>query len=1146
MTPALEPKSRDAAARERIRNSLGESMIVEASAGTGKTSELVRRIVRVLASGVRVEGIVAVTFTNKAAGELKIRLRQELDEARSRTADALERSSLEQALAHLEEASIGTIHSFCAQILRERPVEARIDPEFAELTDIEAARLLDRAFDQWFQERLNADSPGLRRALARLAWRESWQTGTAIEQLKYAARNLVEWRDFPAAWERKPLDRRATVDDLVDIVRNLAADSHRAKRTNDPLFTGLRTAREFVQWIDRAEAAGPRDYDTVEALLLKVHRELKRETRKGTGPFGDGMSRQELLEAKARVMNALDLFRIAASADLAAELRGEMQDLLDRYRSLKLRSGGLDFLDLLLMARDLVRDDKMVRGYLQKRFTHVFIDEFQDTDPLQAAILIMLSADDPDECDWTKVRPVPGKLFVVGDPKQSIYKFRRADVTLYRTVCKALEERGVTRLSLTTSYRSVRPIQQMVNAAFEPEMTGDVESGQSEYSPLEEHCPAYPAQPAVVALAAPKPYGDNKITKARIDACLPDAVAAFIEWMVRESKWQVRDPLAGDGTRVPLRARHICVLFRRFTNFGKDITRDYVRALESRNIPHLLVGSRSFHQREEVETLRAAISAVEWPDDELSVFATLKGALFAIPDDLLLRFRSAVGRLHPFRVLPAGLDSDHSQVSEALAILANLHRQRNWRPIADTIGDLLERTRAHVGFALRPAGAQVLANVSRVCDLARSFEMSGGLSFRGFVEEFSRQAEKAESAEAPVLEEASDGVRLMTVHTAKGLEFPVVLLADMTANLTAAEPDRYLDSERELCATRLLRCAPWELLENEQAELARERAEGVRVSYVAATRARDLLVVPAVGDEERDGWLAPLNKAIYPHRSKYRQGTKAPGCPPFKGGCTVIERPFAYANADEFSIRPGLHAAAAGEHQVVWWDPASLRLNVPETFGLHQEDILAPDPAHRADEGVQRYQAWTQQKSLAIRQGGRPHFEILNPSEALEPPPVRFPVVMESLERVETRPSGARFGTLVHAVLRDVDYGATPGQVEALVSIQGKLLGASDDEMSAARDAVLAVLDHRLIGRARVAERCHRELPLLVRLEDGRLVEGTADLAFVETGVWTVVDFKTDAHLSSPRAQYGRQLQWYAFALSRATGSKVSPVLLSI
>src|SRR5262249_20889492 len=203
---------------------------------------------------------------------------------------------------------------------------------------------------------------------------------------------------------------------------------------------------------------------------------------------------------------------------------------------------------------------------------------------------------------------------------------------------------------------------------------------------------------------------------------------------------------------------------------------------------------------------------------------------------------------------------------------------------------LLEAVRAHAGFAMRPTGHQALANVYRICDLARSFELTGGISFRGFVEELMAQADKADSPEALVLEEAADGVRLMTVHTAKGLEFPVVILADMTANLAASDPDLYVDTERRLCATRLLRCAPWEVIEHETDEKQRERAEGVRVAYVAATRARDLLVVPAIGDEERDGWLAPVNKALYPARDKWRQARTASYCA-FQGGATVLDRP---------------------------------------------------------------------------------------------------------------------------------------------------------------------------------------------------------------------------------------------------------------
>jgi ATP-dependent helicase/nuclease subunit A len=1140
--PALQ--TGDEAARERIRNSLDESLMVEASAGTGKTSELIRRIVRVLAAGTPVQQIVAVTFTHKAAGELKIRLREELDRARAACAIAPDRAHLEDALERLEEAAIGTIHGFCAQILRERPVEARIDPAFEELTEQEAARFYSRAFDLWFQQKLDSGAPGLRRALARLAWPDPWQTSPPIESLKHAGYELVKWRDHDAPWHAKPFDRGGRIDALLAPCATLNESVSQCTRRADNLVKSMRPLADFVTWLARTEQAGCRDFDTLEARLLKLARDLRRDFKKGSGNFAPAISRPQVLDAREALLRELDAFHVDADADFAVALRHDMQDLVRAYTDRKQRAGKLDFLDLLVRVRDLVRDDRQVRNYLQDRFTRIFVDEFQDTDPLQAEILILLAADDPAESDWLKVKPAPGKLFVVGDPKQSVYKFRRADVGLYQRVSEALESRGVARIHLTRSFRAVRPIQQLVNAAFKPHMTGDRHSAQADYAPLEEYTPAYNEQPAIVVLPAPFPYGDARVSKERINACLPDAVAGYIEWLINDSQWQVRDmrgATQSDDARVPLQARHICVLFRRFVNHGEDMSRPYTQALEARGIPHLLVGSKSFYHRPEVETVRVALAAIEWPDDELSVFGALHGSLFAIPDDLLLRFRFEAGRLHPFRGMPSDLPPEFVPVQQALAILADLHRRRNQRPIADTVNELLEATRAHAGFALRRGGAQALANVYRICDLARTFELTGGLSFRGFIDELSAQADKAESTEAPVLEEAADGVRLMTVHAAKGLEFPVVILADMTANLAAREAERHVNDK--LCATRLLGAAPWELLENQQQEHARELAEGVRVAYVAATRARDLLVIPAVGDEERDGWLAPLNKAIYPPVTACRSHVEAAGCPPFTGDRTVLLRPNDYFGEPEPSVRPGSHSPQAGDHQVVWWDPAQLRLQVSSQSGLEQELILAPEPAARAAEGVERYQQWQTIRRQTLIAGHQPAFQIVSPTEGIEYPPERHPIKVESLARAANRPSGHRFGTLTHAIMRELDLAGSPDQIAALARVHARLLDAPREESDAAAAAIEAAWRHPLLAVARAAARSHRELPIHLRLADGRLLEGVLDLAFLEGDRWVVVDFKSDA---SGSGRYERQLQWYLYALSKLTSRAATGYLMQI
>ncbi len=237
---------------------------------------------------------------------------------------------------------------------------------------------------------------------------------------------------------------------------------------------------------------------------------------------------------------------------------------------------------------------------------------------------------------------------------------------------------------------------------------------------------------------------------------------------------------------------------------------------------------------------------------------------------------------------------------------ARLHRSRNHVPVASTISQLLEATRAHVGFALEHGGEQVLANVSHVAELARRYEAEGGISFRGFLEELRAQAESGEATEAPILEEGSDGVRLMTVHKAKGLEFPVVVLVDMTAKLHRATASRYLDTGRGVCAVQLAGCSPRDLIDHEQDELRRDAAEGARLAYVAATRARDLLVIPAVGDAEREGWIQSLNSAIYPPMETRRQQARAPGCVEFQSKDSVLSRPDGDpANAS--TVCPGLH-----------------------------------------------------------------------------------------------------------------------------------------------------------------------------------------------------------------------------------------------
>ncbi len=970
----------DLAARERIRSDLETTLIVEAAAGTGKTTELVARIISLVRSGVGLDRILSVTFTDKAAGEMKLRLRAELEKARA-GAVAIEHDRFTLALSRLEVAQIGTIHSLCADLLRERPVEARVDPLFEVAAGETADRLFDQAFDSWFQQ-VVADPPeGVRRLLRRKSrFRDA---PGQREVLREAGRSLADHRDFAAPWRREPFNRAQAVAGLVEKLGELAAISAKAQRPQDWCAKSL---AELARWhgeLVRREALRGRDDDGVEAELSALCKH-KLWAWKGSGKFfASGLERASVVALRDAVKVELEQFTERAEADLAACLHDELRPLIDAYEALKTRAGCLDFLDLLLRARDLVRDDRQVREELQARFNRLLVDEFQDTDPLQAEILLLLAADDPAERDWTRAHPLPGKLFVVGDPKQSIYRFRRADIALYEDVKARLLSRGAELIHLTVSFRSVPSIQTAVNAAFAPRMISAGDGAQASYVALDPARPEPAGRPTVVALPAPKIYGDRGVAKWIIEKSYPDAVGAFVDFLVRKSGWTITERDKPDAP-VPLEARHICLLFKRMQSFGDDLTRGYVRALEARRIAHVLVGGRSYHEREEILAVRNAATAIEWPGDELAVFATLRGPFFALGDDALLLFHERQKKLSPLRrfepVALAALSPPEREVADALAVLRELHLRRNRRPIADTLSRLLDQTRAHAGIAIWPTGEQALANVLQVLELARRFEAAGASSFRGFVDRLAADADRGESGEAPVVEEGTEGVRIMSVHKAKGLEFPVVILCDPTAPLSFRNPSRHVDPARKLWAMPLAGCVPAELLEHREAVLQRDRDEAVRVAYVAATRARDLLVLPQTGDGELEGWLDVLNPALLPRPLDRRSPRDAPGCPPF-GKETVLDRPEGVFAA--LSVAPGLHSPQAGAHEVVWWDPASLELDKEPAGGIRGEALLVEDDVSRpaATAASRGHDEWKTRRAAAVAQGLRPSLRIATPSQ---------------------------------------------------------------------------------------------------------------------------------------------------------------------
>src|SRR5215471_8692744 len=397
--------SHDGDARRAIAEDLDVTLVVEAAAGTGKTTELINRILRVLATGrAKMIEIVAVTFTERAAGELKLRLREALERERAAATDAVVCARLEEALATLEEAHVNTIHGFCAELLRERPVEATVDPLFTVLTEPQADRLYARAFRAWLQEALEDSPEGLRRALRRTSAPSYGGTAASlsegpIDRLRSAGRTLAEWRDFTHPWARPSFDREAEVDRLIGALHALAELTAAPGSERDNLFVDTGAVRRLSRQIRLEASFGGRDLDGWEARLVDLTRDRGfSRTRKGSGyKFGkrDGrdVTRSEVLSARDALFAELQQFRQQADADLAASLQQELAAATARYQDLKQAAGALDFNDLLARARDLIRGNADVRRHLQEKFTRIFVDEFEDTDPLQAEILLLLADD---------------------------------------------------------------------------------------------------------------------------------------------------------------------------------------------------------------------------------------------------------------------------------------------------------------------------------------------------------------------------------------------------------------------------------------------------------------------------------------------------------------------------------------------------------------------------------------------------------------------------------------------------------------------------------------------------------------------------------------------------------------------------------
>ncbi len=805
MTKTDRPRPQaDDAARAAIRGDLGTTLLVEAAAGTGKTESLVERMVALIRRGeTTIDRLSAVTFTIKAAAELSQRFQAGLERA-AREATGEERLRIEEALARLDTAFVGTIHAFCARLLRERPVEAGVDPGFEEMEQPEDEVARGEAWARYAEKLFSSESPLLPRLSA---------LGMQLEQLRHTFDAMCENEDvLPSVPEEMP------PPDFAAAGAAIAQFLRRAEEAlpSEPPVGGWTDYQEAVRRALRLDALRPSGQA---AAFVEVMDALDRARKKSreAGPLGPAY------EALCRdvIEPSLRAWREHRYPAVLAVVVPAVRD----YAAWRRRHGRLNFQDLLLLARDLLRDHPHVRIDFQKRFLPVLVDEFQDTDPIQAEILFYLTGRDVKERDWRAAVPLPGSFFAVGDPKQSIYRFRRADILAYGLVRDRIAKSGRV-LRLSTNFRSTGRLCAWVNGVFGRDgfFPGEATPQQAAYVPLEAH--REEGGPAVFRLEVRTATGGVAGVVDQDSARVARAIASAV----------------GSGARRP---GDFLVLFR-----NRRYMSDYARKLEAEGIPSELAGGGAFADSEELAALLPLLAALADPDDPVAWLAVLRGPLFGVDDEALYRFVRAGGRFAHRLDPPGGTDR---RIAGAIAFARDADGWVASLPPAAAISRIAGRLGWIAYAAARELGDSRAGNLLKALSAARRFS-ADGLDFADVVAELTRMTEGGYIEEMSLDPGRRDAVRLLTVHGAKGLQAPIVFLADPRPD-PRHTPDFWIDRDadpaeshwqvcretREFRAIALAQPPGWE--EMAEREKAFDEAEKIRLLYVAATRARDALIV---------------------------------------------------------------------------------------------------------------------------------------------------------------------------------------------------------------------------------------------------------------------------------------------------------------
>jgi ATP-dependent helicase/nuclease subunit A len=1086
------PDSRtvDSESRRLIREALLTNILVEAGAGSGKTQMLAERMAAGVAAGVyQVEHMAAVTFTRKAASELRGRFHLALEktlEDTSRQADEIAR--VHHALGNLERFFAGTIHSFCARLLRERPVESGVSPGFTELDEVQDLELRRRA---WRELIANARSAGdadmlalleadvrpndLDSAFATICMNDDvvFPPGDAKRPDPMAARKALE-----AFWKELQKHMPAAVPGVTCTILKAAATCRGQMRvsryrmdrpaTMAALLKTWNCESKIVQkWWADSTPEKQRFRDLINAL----HAGFKSAT---VEPY---------LAQWHQYVYRLSVTVLARARDLAAAERR--------------RLNALNYGDLLNLSARVLRENAHVRRALQQKYRHLFVDEFQDTDPVQAEIVFLLAGDGPSPdsdaaagvtrktpmvrlkpdataVDWRRLTLRPGALFVVGDPKQSIYRFRRADIEIYNIVRERFSDPAIGRvLPLTMNFRSVPSLCNWANEVFKGPFPDEPTAHSPRFAALDANQKGS-ATGGVFTLTHACDKGDVVGQDA-------DRIAGYIRAEVDAKRRTFSD-------------------FLILTRKKGDHLAPYAGALEALNIPIEVSGAGAFGRSAEVEALTVLLRAVADPQDALSLVAVLRGPFFGISDPELFAFKHAGGWFNLFAGDGDPAASDAGVVANALNALRQYYRWTRLLPAAAALDRILDHTGYLALAATTPGGVEAGDVVHAVDRVRQVVEEGGSLADAADALEADREATN-EVESLPLEPGRTDVVRLMNLHKAKGLEADVVFLADPNGgfgprvNVHIARTDLEAQGwfevvkkiEGQFRGTVMGEHADWAV--HEATELPYLEHEETRLLYVAATRARELLVVSRwTGAEKHPAWGA-LNDAL----------DKARELP--------ISAPAVAARIEALDCSIGAQSAARTAR------------------------IAAQDLAGRPSWSVGSVTAESRHIARMTRT-----------ADAAGDDPTKVVGTDTPAHRAD---AGMAWGTLIHGLLEHAmrHTSATRDDLHRLamwlIVEEPQLRAVIDDALATVERAARADFWKRAQSQERSVE-----TPFFVLGPANRLTNGVVDLLFRSAEGWQVVDYKTDLALED--GSYRSQLEAYRAALRQAGCHVVDATVVSV